>query len=207
MVRMSVQTVKTKQTIIGLTGGIGSGKTTAANHFKSLDIPVIDSDEIVKHLWSYDEEMKKEIEQTFGIVISTKDDKKMFAKKIFEDEEKREKLNDIIHPRVFQQIEILKKTHKQDKIIVIDMPLLIEVGYQQKVDKVMLIYVDEHTQLKRIMARDHLSKKDALSRIQAQMSLGDKKVYADYILDNKDSIEALYYKIDEIVRGILYEKS
>lgn len=204
---MSVQTVKTKQTIIGLTGGIGSGKTTAANHFKSLDIPVIDSDEIVKHLWTYDLEMKQTIEQTFGIVISNKDDKKMFAKKIFEDEEKRKMLNEIIHPRVFKQIEILKKTHKQDKIIVIDMPLLIEVGYQKEVDKVMLIYVDQHTQLKRIMARDHLTKKDALSRIQAQMSLDDKKAFADYIIDNRESIEALHYKIDEIVRGILYEKS
>ncbi|PKK92356.1 MAG: dephospho-CoA kinase, partial [Tenericutes bacterium HGW-Tenericutes-7] len=180
---MSVQTVKTNQTIIGLTGGIGSGKTTAANHFKSLDIPVIDSDEIVKNLWAFDDDMKHEIEETFGVVISSKDDKKSFAKKIFEDEDKREKLNQIIHPRVFNQIDVLKKTLRQDKIIVIDMPLLIEVGYQNKVDKVMLIYVDLHTQLKRIMARDHLSKKDALLRIQAQMPLEEKKAYADYIVD------------------------
>lgn len=204
---MSVQTVKTNQTIIGLTGGIGSGKTTAANHFKSLDIPVIDSDEIVKNLWAFDDDMKHEIEETFGVVISSKDDKKSFAKKIFEDEDKREKLNQIIHPRVFNQIDVLKKTLRQEKIIVIDMPLLIEVGYQNKVDKVMLIYVDLHTQLKRIMARDHLSKKDALLRIQAQMPLEEKKAYADYIVDNHDHKEALYYKIDEIVRGILYEKS
>lgn len=105
---MSVQIVKHKPYLIGLTGGIASGKTTAANLFKEKGIPVIDSDSIVKMLWQNDLDMVKEIEMTFGYKM-TNEGKKKLAQTIFQDDEKRMMLNRIIHPKVFQSLKMRRK--------------------------------------------------------------------------------------------------
>lgn len=202
---MSVQIVKHKPYLIGLTGGIASGKTTAANLFKEKGIPVIDSDLIVKTLWQNDLDMVKEIEITFGYPM-TNEGKKKLAQTIFQDDEKRKMLNRIIHPKVFSIIEDEKKKMSDQEIIVIDMPLLIEVGYQREVDTVVLVYVDLKTQIDRLMNRDHLSEEDAYLRINSQMSLEEKKGYADLVLDNTKDIRHLSNEIHNFLCRIKHEK-
>jgi len=203
---MSVQTVKHKPIILGLTGGIASGKSTAANYFKTLGIPVIDSDLIVKQLWQTHQEMKVQAQSLFGFEIVGKADFKKIAEIIFKDENMRHKLNAIVHPFVFEAIENEKKQLTDHKFIVIDMPLLIEVGYQKKVDHVLLVYVSKDTQIKRLMTRDHLTFSDAEKRVNSQLDLDMKKAFSDVILNNEQDVLNLYQSIESFLRGIGYEK-
>lgn len=202
---MSVQHVKNKPLIIGLTGGIASGKTTAAKFFESLHITIIDSDQIVKELWKHDADMVLLIEETFGYPMD-ENGKKRLAKDIFQHESLRKKLNAIVHPRVFNEIENLKNSYHDKPIIIIDMPLLIEVGYDQYVDDVLLIYVDRKTQINRLMMRDHISTEEAIMKINSQMSLEEKREFADYIIDNNQDVDSLHEKLKTFLKSIAYEK-
>src|SRR5690554_2704818 len=136
---MSLHHVKNKPYIIGLTDGIASGKSTASAYFKSKGIEVIDSDLIVKDLWKVNEEMIQKAESLFGFKINTIQDKKKVSQLIFTDKKLRIKLNDIVHPYVFHQIEQMIKTFHDQELIVIDMPLLFEVGYEKKCDITCLV--------------------------------------------------------------------
>lgn len=202
---MSVQIVRDKPLLIGLTGGIASGKTTVSNFFKDEGIPVIDSDLIVKSLWEHDVEMVKEIEQVFGISNSLYL-KNELSKIIFKDKEQRNKLNQIIHPRVFSRIDEEKKKFQNAFMMIIDMPLLIEVGYQRFVDQVILVYVDQETQIKRLMKRDQINENEALVKIQSQMSMEEKKAYADIILDNTKDILSLKKSVIRFLKCVKNEK-
>ncbi len=202
---MSVQIVRDKPLLIGLTGGIASGKTTVSNFFKDEGIPVIDSDLIVKSLWEHDVEMVKEIEQVFGISNSLYL-KNELSKIIFKDKEQRNKLNQIIHPRVFSRIDEEKKKFQNAFMMIIDMPLLIEVGYQRFVDQVILVYVDQETQIKRLMKRDQINENEALVKIQSQMSMEEKKAYADVILDNTKDILSLKKSVIRFLKCVKNEK-
>jgi len=202
---MSVQRVNTKPYLIGLTGGIASGKTTASRIFRECGLTVIDSDDIVKDLWKNDKKMVQIIESTFGYPMD-EIGKKRLAQAIFEDKVKRLALNSIVHPRVFNRIEIEKRKHKNEPILIIDMPLLIEVNYIPRVDQVILIYLDQETQKQRLMLRDHVSEEDAIKRMSSQMSLEDKKAYADVIIDNTKSIDDLQSQILAFLKTIGYEK-
>ncbi|MDX9692294.1 MAG: dephospho-CoA kinase [Acholeplasmataceae bacterium] len=203
---MSVHNVSHKPILVGLTGGIASGKTTALNYFKQLNLPVIDSDDIVKDLWATNEEMIHKAESFFGFSIRSQEDLKKLAKIIFSNKKKRDKLNHIVHPYVFKHIEIEKKKYDDEQIIIIDMPLLIEAKYQSHVHYVCLVYVDLETQLSRLMNRDPLTKEEAMKRINSQMSLEHKKEYADYIFDNTSTIDYLHHQIDKFLGGLHDEK-
>lgn len=203
---MSVHHVKNKPYIIGLTGGIASGKSTASAYFKSKGIEVIDSDLIVKDLWKENEEMIQKAESLFGFKINTIQDKKKVSQLIFTDKKLRIKLNDIVHPYVFHQIEQMIKTFHDQELIVIDMPLLFEVGYEKKCDITCLVYVDLKTQVERLAKRDDITEEKALTKIKAQMDLEEKKVKADIILDNQMDLNFLYFQIDQFLRGIKHAK-
>lgn len=202
---MSVQVVNNKPLIIGLTGGIASGKTTVSTFFQTLHIPVIDSDSIVKDLWKHDHDMVVAIEEMFGYPMDDKG-KKMLAKEIFQHEVSRKKLNAIVHPRVFNEIERQKEKYSTHNMIIIDMPLLIEVGYNHYVDYVILVYVDYETQINRLMHRDDVTKEEAVIKINSQMSLEEKREYADYILDNTHDIESLTQQCESLLKKMSYEK-
>lgn len=199
---MSVPDVSIKPIIIGLTGGIASGKSTALAHFKKLNIPVIDSDQIVRNLWQSNNDMIQKAESHFGFTIHTADDRKKLSEIIFKDQKEREFLNKLVHPYVFKQIEIEKKFLKSSPIIVIDMPLLYEVSYQKKCDHVLVVYVDLKTQLRRLMRRSHLTKSDALNRINSQIPLEDKAKLADVALDNNKTMGNLNKQIDAFLGGL-----
>lgn len=203
---MSVNPVKSKPYIIGLTGGIASGKSTVAKYLKSLHIPVIDSDFIVKNLWENKEEMVLKAEKEFGFQIQTDEDKKKLSSIIFHDPNKRKILNDIVHPYVFEEIEKQKVIMERFPFVVIDMPLLIEADYMKHCDHVVLVYVDLETQIERLMIRDDITRDEALIKISSQMALEDKKLYAHTILDNRKELSDLYETIDHFIEGLKHEK-
>lgn len=203
---MSVNPVKSKPYIIGLTGGIASGKSTVTKYLKSLHIPVIDSDFIVKNLWENKEEMVLKAEKEFGFQIQTDEDKKKLAHLIFHDAEKRKILNDIVHPYVFEEIEKQKEIMERFPFVVVDMPLLIEADYMKHCDHVVLVYVDLETQIKRLIKRDDITRDEAIIKINSQMPIEDKKLYAHTILDNRKELSDLYESIDHFIEGLKHEK-
>ena len=115
---MSVPNVKNKPYIIGLTGGIASGKSVAANYFKKSGIVVLDSDAIVQDLWQTNDEMVRKIEVLFDFEIKTKQDRKRISQIIFNDRKMRLKRNDIVHPIVFLELEKQLAMHQDQKLIV-----------------------------------------------------------------------------------------
>ncbi|WP_297991200.1 dephospho-CoA kinase [Anoxybacillus sp.] len=179
---------------IGLTGGIASGKSTVAAMFRDLHIPVIDADEIAHRVTAVDGEAYGPIVETFGRDILDANgaiDRRKLGAIVFSDEQKRNELNAIVHPLVrkhmLQQKEQYAKQAK--KAVVLDIPLLFESKLEHLVDRILVVYVDEQTQLRRLCERNGFSVEEAWARMKAQMPLEEKRKKADAIIDNNGTIE------------------
>lgn len=193
--------------VAGLTGGIGTGKSTVSAIFKRLGACIIDADELARKAVRKGTPAWKKVKDLFGEDVLDPGgtiNRMRLGEIVFGDEQKRKRLEQIIHPEVFKKIkrqkeEILKED--REAIIICDIPLLIESGYYMEVGKVILVYAGEKEQLSRLA--DKFSPEDALKRIRSQMPLHEKKRYADYIIDNSGSIgetEAQCKKIYEELR-------
>lgn len=186
---MSVLNVKNKRPfIIGLTGGIATGKSSVISRLKQANISVVDSDEIVAQLWRTDRDLNNSVSIEFKIPFPI--DKKKLGKLVFNDPNRLKRLNEIIHPKVFKVIDEYVSKNMHLDIIVIDMPLLFEVNYQ-KIDLSVLVYATQNQQLERLMARDKLSKVEAKRRIELQMPINQKLFRADYVIYNNDTLDKL----------------
>ncbi|MBP3949734.1 dephospho-CoA kinase [Bacillus suaedae] len=179
--------------LIGLTGGIASGKSTVSRMIKSLGLPVIDADVIAREVVEPGTECLKQIVSHFGSEVLDSDGvlkRKKLGEIIFSDQKKRDVLNQIVHPAVRKRMNEQKEHYLASgfQTIVYDIPLLYESNLFHLVEKVLLVYVDEDTQLFRLMERDNINKEAALSRILSQQALIDKKARADAIIDNGGSI-------------------
>lgn len=195
-----MKTVKNKPKIYGLTGGIASGKSTASDILKSLNVKVFDSDKCVKELWNSNNELISKVNNKYNINIKTKEGKKDLSNIIFNDELERFYINSLIHPLVFDEINNFIEKNINEKFIIIDMPLLFEVGYENKVDKTILIYSSKKNQINRLIKRDNLTIKEAKLRIKAQIRLKDKRKMSHYIINNNKTKEDLIKNIK-----LLYE--
>jgi dephospho-CoA kinase len=179
--------------IIGLTGGIASGKSTVANMLKVLGIPVIDADEEARLAVEKGEEAYEKIVSFFGKDILLPDgsiDRKKLGNIIFPDAEKRKVLNSIVHPAVRKKMLQKKEQYifSGHKWIVMDIPLLFESNLTHMVDRTIVVYVDQETQLKRLMSRNGFSEEEARARISSQLPLDEKIKWADAVIDNNGSI-------------------
>lgn len=178
--------------VIGLTGGIASGKSTIANMIRNLNLPLIDSDQIAKNVM-LKEEVKNELRNAFGKEIFDEQGKlsrKTLAHIIYDNESKRNKLNHIVHPLVREEILIQLKTVYQDKkIVFVDVPLLYESGFNQLTDQVIVVYVPKEVQLKRLIKRNNIDEVYANQQISAQDDLEEKAKKANFVIDNQHSVE------------------
>ncbi len=191
--------------IIGLTGGIASGKSLIADQFRKHSIPVIDADEIAREVVEPGETAYEKVLEQFGTQILEHDGtiaRKKLGQAIFGDDSKRQILNQIMHPAIRQRMIEKKKRYQEEgcKNIVFDLPLLIENNLQFMVDKVLLVYVDDTTQKKRLMERDQEGEEDANNRIASQMPLKEKKQFADAIIDNNDTRESSLTQLENILQ-------
>ncbi len=180
--------------IIGLTGGIATGKTNISNLFKSWGVPVIDADEISKKLTEKNGKALKEIEEVFGKEVFDEEgnlDRKRLGNIIFTNEKEKTKLNQIIHPLV--QMEIKKTLNdfeeKGEKVVVIDVPLLFETGMACMADEVWLTYAPQEEQIRRLIKRNNLTKKEAMDRINSQWPTEKKRLLANEIIDTTGTKE------------------
>jgi len=177
---------------VGLTGGIGCGKSHILREFHKLGVYTIDADEIAHEAILPDRSAYEQILETFGPEILASDqtiDRKILGERVFSDEKAREKLNQIVHPLVREEearrvAELEGREDLKSPIIMVDAALMVETGSYRKYDFVVVVYCYPQVQLQRVMARDRLSEEEALQRIQSQMPLLEKIKYADYVIEN-----------------------
>src|SRR5699024_5391570 len=170
--------------VLGLTGSIASGKSTVSLMFDDFNIPVIDADKISREVVIPGEKAYGQIIDTFGETILREDktiDRKKLGAIVFEDGDKRKTLNGIVHPAVREKMLERRDAYAAsgEKCVVLDIPLLFESKLTHFVDKTIVVYVDEHVQLERLMERDGYSEKEAYQRINAQMPMKEKAELAD----------------------------
>lgn len=190
--------------IIGLTGGIASGKSTVSEMLKKRGIPVIDADLIAREVVEVGKKAYTEIVNAFGKEILNEDltiNRARLGSIVFQNEDKREKLNSIVHPEVRLE---MKRRQEQlisegAKAVVLDIPLLFESNLKHLVDKVIVVYTEEKNQLERLMKRNNFSKKEALSRINAQMPLKEKVKFADAVINNDGTLEETEQQLENIL--------
>lgn len=186
---------------IGLTGGIGSGKTTVSDYFQSLyNIPIIDADKISHKLISPQGGAYKEVVELFGresTLVSGEIDRKFIRQRIFETPELRDSLEQIIHPKV--QHSIIKQCEKllADYCLIV-IPLLIESGMQSTVDRILIVQTEKNLQISRVMMRDECSESHVESIIDTQLSMEEKLKHADDIIINNGTHDSLITQIEQL---------
>lgn len=192
--------MKTK--IIGLTGGIGSGKTTIANYFADLGVPVYIADTEAKKILNFPE-VVQEILQVFGEEVFTDNipDRKKLASVVFNNPEKLKQLNAIIHPRVRQHFIDWAEQHKKERFVIKEAAILFESGSFKDCDKVILVTAPKEVRIKRVMKRDGVSKEEVLERMKNQWDEEKKKKLSDFIIENID-LEIAKNQVNTIYKTI-----
>jgi dephospho-CoA kinase len=190
--------------VIGLTGGIASGKSTVSAMFAEMGVTVIDADIEARLAVEKGEEAYENIVHTFGNEIVDDNgmiDRQKLGSIIFNDKEKRNLLNSIVHPAVRERMALKRQLAEDagEKLIVMDIPLLFESKLTSLVEKVILVYVGEETQISRLMKRNGYNEEEALSRIHSQMPLKDKVKLADAVIDNSGPVEQTKKQLLEVL--------
>jgi len=190
-------------TIVGLTGSVGTGKSTVSNFFKDLGAYVIDWDDLARKVTSPQSKPWKEIVEHFGKGILNEDltiNRQKLADIVFSEEEKLAKLNEIVHPEVFKEDERITgeiKNLDPDALIIKDIPLLFEVARQISVDKIIVVSATEQTQLRRLEEKG-MSRKDARNRMKSQLPVEEKIKSVDFVINNDGTPEETKKQVEEI---------
>ncbi|MCM1990703.1 dephospho-CoA kinase [Oceanirhabdus seepicola] len=192
---------------IGLTGGIGSGKSTISNFLKEIGIKVVDADKISREVLGIYPEINERIRNEFGENVFVQDgnlNRKMLGNIIFQNTEKKKSFENIIIPYIIKEIreriDALEKN--REKIIVLDAPTLMEQKLNEEMDYNITVWVDRETQIERVMGRDKSSIEEVISRIDSQMSLDKKKELSDFIIDNRGAVQDTLQQVKKVLRVI-----
>jgi len=187
--------------IIGLTGGIATGKSTVSKTLRDLNITVIDADKIA-HKVLIREDVKQKLVNKFSNSVLDSDgniNRKKLGQIVFDDKKKLRELEEITHPKILDIIKKKIDNYDKQELIVLDAPLLFETSLDEIVDETWVVYTGQETQIERLKSRDGLEREEALKRIKAQMPLAIKKEKADILIENEGSIQALKDKINKLV--------
>ncbi len=196
-----------KTLFIGLTGSIGTGKSTVTRYLKAKGLPVIDADVLAKRCLEVGAPGYAEVVDTFGASYLAADgtiDRVKLGTRVFSDESARVKLNAIVHPKVrammWEAYEALSASHP---IVFADVPLLIESEMTSIFDSIWVVYATYEQSLKRIVARDECSTTLAAQKLNAQMSIEDKIAFANAVIYNDTTTDALYEQIDRLLASLV----
>lgn len=194
--------------VIGLTGGIASGKSTVAGIISAHGIPVIDADQLARDAVVPGSLGLCQIVEAFGPTVLNEDgtlDRTVLAERIFSDPLAREKLESILHPaiKVLAEKRLQELSQSGEKIAFYMAPLLIEAGATDRVDEIWVVYVDRETQLARIQKRDSVSRENAEKRLAAQMPMDEKAAYGRIVINNRGNLQEL----KEMVEAVLIAES
>ena len=180
--------------ILGLTGSIATGKSTVSKIFKEQGFPVVDADLGAREVVKPGTEGLCEIKKQFGDNVISADgtlNRAALGKIVFRDEKQREKLNEILSERIYQWLMDQKKEclKHNPAILVLDIPLLFEAGYEKEVDQVMVVATTKEIQIDRLMKRDKIGKEEAIQKINSQLPILEKVVLGDSVIDNSGSTD------------------
>lgn len=188
---------------IGITGGIASGKSFVCSEIKKLGYPLIDCDQINKDLQQIGMPIYNEIVKHFGIEFLNADktiNKQKLGKLIFSNEEERLKLNNISHPLIINEMK--RQIDEYNGLIFMEIPLLFETKLEYLCDNIICVFVDEKTQINRLMTRDGIEYDYTINKIKAQMPLSIKKDKSDYIINSSKGFDDTKEQINEIINKL-----
>lgn len=191
--------------VIGLTGSIAVGKSTVTRYLITHGYQVLDADLFSKEALNPGTYCYNKVKEIFGCVGQDGlIDRQTLGKIVFHNQKQKKVLEDIIHPYVIEQMQ--KGIQEcQDDIIFLDIPLLFESHLEYLCDKIIVVYVDEHTQMQRLMNRNHISSNEALHLMKQQISIEEKKTMGDFIIDNRLYYQDLYIEIERVLKVIKNE--
>lgn len=191
--------------IIGLTGGIGSGKSTVSKYLAQKNYPIIDADKIAREIVQPNSMTLYKLTVCFGSKILNKDgslNRKALANIAFSNVEQKTKLDNIMLEEIIriihQRIELYNKN--DEKIVFIDAPLLFEAGLDKISDVTWVVDVDDEIRIERVAKRDGITRQEVLARLEKQMNREEQKKRASYILNNSTTTEDLYCQIEKLLR-------
>lgn len=189
---------------LGLTGGIATGKSQADAYFKSKGYPIVDTDLIAHQLMQPGGASWQKIKDEFGTDYLNSDqtiNRKKLSNFVFKNTQALTRLNDITHPLI--KAEMHKQMHNyKNKLIIVDVPLLFESGFDKYIDASLLIDTTPELELKRLMARNGFTREQAQIRIDSQMPLAQKRALATYIINNTGTIEQLNQQLQEFLNNL-----
>jgi dephospho-CoA kinase len=200
--------------IVGLTGGIVVGKSTVASMFRDLGAKIIDADKLGHSVILPNKPVWKKIVKIFGKDILQNDltiDREKLGKIVFANQALLKKLNEITHPEITK---IIKKeinlarnaTNNQGKVLIVDAALIYEAKIDRFMDKIIVVYIDEDEQIKRLIKRNNLSKEEALQRIKSQIPMKEKVKMTDYVIDNSNSLDKTREQVEKIWQSLVSQK-
>lgn len=190
--------------LLAVTGGIASGKSTVAYMFSKLGVPAIDFDQLSRIVVEPDKPAWREIVDYFGTDITLPDrhiNRKKLSQIVFQNKEKRKKLESFIHPWIFA--EFIKKLREltlqaENKIIQVVVPLLFEANLQGFFHKILLVYIPPEMQVERLMKRDQITRDLAIKMLAAQWPIDQKRKFADFLIDNSGTMAETEKQVQEI---------
>lgn len=196
---------------IGLTGSVATGKSTVSNMIQHAGIPLVDADIAARKVVEPGTEGLKEIVAYFGEEILLADgtlNRAKLGEIIFKDKEKREKLNEITHPRVKEyMLEARERFFRAgEELVFFDIPLLFESHLESLVDQIIVVWTTPETELKRLMERNNLTKEEALARINSQIGIDEKAKKADFVINNNESLEKTQKQVYTFIERFVKNK-
>ena len=194
--------------IIGLTGNIACGKSTVAAIFKELGATLIDADKVARDIVGKDKPTLGKIINHFGNEVINKDgtlNREKLGRKVFNDKNQRQILNDITHPEIFKEINNLIEKYRSEgqKIVIIEAALIVEREKLKKIiDKLIVVSTSKDIQIKRLKDRDGFSKEQAILRINSQIPIEEKIKHADYVIHNDSDISNIKNQVETIWKDL-----
>ena len=194
--------------ILGVTGGIASGKSTVSGYLKSKNLPIVDADAISHKITGKNAKGAKAIKSAFGedFFIDGRLDRQKLGQFCFGNQERTELLNSILHPLIIEEMdkELTEFQQQNHPIIILDVPLLFESGLDKKCHKTLAVVCEKETRVARAMARSKISRLEVLARIENQMSDQERVSKADFVIDNNGTIENTVSQIDKVLEELNY---
>lgn len=195
--------------VIGLTGSIAVGKSTVTQYLLNHGYQVVDADILSRQALDVGTQPYDQVKALFGCVEHDGTiNRQRLGDIVFHDSQLKKQLEDIVHPYVIKKIKEAIKNCQED-FIFLDIPLLFETHLEELCDKIIVVYVDETTQMNRLMKRNGISQQAAIHLIHQQISIEEKKNWADFVIDNRYSHQELYQEIERVLKvlkdEVIYE--
>ncbi len=185
---------------IGLTGGIGSGKSTVCQQFAALGVPIINTDLIARDVVSTGQPALQALQHHFGTIILNSDgslNRQELRQIIFKDRQQKSYVEELLHPLILQQLQQQLRDITAPYVI-IEIPLLIEAGWQSHVDQILVVDLPEELQIERLMMRSELDKNSLEQIISSQISRSERVNHADQLIDNSGNLNEIFQQVSEL---------